>query len=100
MSLAIGRRSSPNGPSGIMSGSKNKFSRNGSTASSESGPPSCNSTIPTLFFPAKLLASAQRILQAFNLFAQRRRAPRHRYVVNEENSPADHIGCKHAYQTL
>src|SRR6266581_338073 len=69
MSLAIGRRSSPKGPSGRMSGSKNKLNRNGSTASSESGPPSWNSTMPTLFFPAKLLAPAQRILQAFNLFA-------------------------------
>src|SRR5260370_30118870 len=53
MSFAIGRRSSPNGPRGIISGSRNKFSRNGSTASSESGPPSWNSTIPTRFFPAK-----------------------------------------------
>jgi hypothetical protein len=40
---------------GMMSGSRNKFSRNGWTASSESGPPSWNITIPTLFFPANYL---------------------------------------------
>ena len=38
--FAIGRRKNPSGPIGIMSGSRNKFSRNGSTDCSESGPPS------------------------------------------------------------
>src|SRR5437588_11545101 len=54
MSLAMGRRNHPSGPSGIMSGSRNKLRRKGSTASSESGPPNWNNTIPIRFFPAKL----------------------------------------------
>ena len=40
ISFAIGHRRSPSGPSGMMSGSRNRFSRNGSTAACESGPPS------------------------------------------------------------
>src|SRR5260370_6713599 len=98
MSLAIGRRNSPKGPSGRMSGSRNRFSRNGPTASSESGPPSWNSTIPTLFFPAKLLAPIQSILQLFDLFAQRIHPLRHRNVVHKENGPPAQIRCKYAIQ--
>src|SRR6266699_452793 len=69
--FATGPRSHPSGPSGMMSGSRNKFSRNGSTASSESGPPSWNNTIPTRFFPCKLSPLGQQSLQPFDLFSQR-----------------------------
>src|SRR5437867_12863673 len=52
--------------------------------------------MPTRFFPAKLLAPVQRILQALDLFAQRRGAPRHGNEAKKENAPADHVSPKHA----
>src|SRR5262245_50251308 len=83
-----------------MSGSRNKFSRNGSTDCSESGPPSWNNTIPTRFFPAKLFAPIQRILHPLDFRPQRRRAPRYCQVIHEENPPADQVRRKHAVEIL
>src|SRR5215472_951663 len=83
--LAMGLRSHPSCPSGMMAGSRNKFSRNGSTASSESGPPSWNSTIPTRFFPFKLSPLGQQSLQPFDFLAQCAQALRHRDVIHKKN---------------
>src|SRR6266702_1555133 len=84
MSFAMGRRSSAKGPRGIMSGSRKRFRRNGSTASSESGPPSWNRTIPTFFFPAKAIClgstnfSGARSLRAGHSCAGRQRHSKER----------------------
>src|SRR4029077_1303431 len=83
INFAIGPRRIPSGPNGIMSGSRNKFSRKGSTASSESGPPSWKSTIPTRFFPAKLFPSRQSFFEPLHVLAQVGSAPRHAYEINE-----------------
>src|SRR3954464_6302505 len=100
ISFANRPRRKPNGPIGIMSGSKNKFSRNGSTACSESGPPSWNSTMPTRFFPANLAAPMLRILQPLDFRLQRRGPPRYGQVVHEENSPPDQVRRKQTVEVL
>src|SRR6266849_1732179 len=100
MSRAMGFRRIPSGPSGIMSGSRNKLSRNGSTAASESGPPNWNNTIPTRFFPAKLFPSRKRLFQPFHVFAQSRGAARHGHEVNKKHSPADHVRHHYAAEIL
>src|SRR5215469_14494187 len=100
ISFAMGRRNNPNGPSGIMSGSRNRFRRNGSTASSESGPPSWNRTMPIRFFPANLLPLVDGILQPLDLIAQSRGALRHAYVEHEEHRPANEVGRKDASEML
>src|SRR5450631_2070274 len=98
ISFAMGVRNRPRGPSGIMSGSRNRFSRNGSTASSESGPPSWNNTIPTRFFPATLFAPMERIFEPLDVFVQRGGTARDGEVVGEENPPRDQIGRKDTVQ--
>src|SRR5437773_6551505 len=100
ISLAIGSRNNPNGPSGMMSGSRNRFSRNGSTASSESGPPSWNNTIPTRFWAAKLFSLGQLRLQPLDLFAQRAHALRDRNVVHKKNRPPCEVRREHAIQVF
>src|SRR5260221_334438 len=75
----------------MMSGSRNKFSRNGSTASRESGPPSWDSTIPTRFFPATLFPSRQSFLQPLDVFAQLGGASRHGDELSEEYAQANHV---------
>src|SRR5450432_1604934 len=98
ISFAIGVRSRPSGPSGIMSGSRKRFSRNGSTASSESGPPSWNNTMPTRFFPATLFAPVQRIFEALDIFVESGGAARDGEVVGEENSPRDQVRRENTVQ--
>src|SRR3984957_3719765 len=98
ISFASGFRKKPSGPMGMMSGSRNKFSKNGSTACSESGPPSWNSTIPTRFFPAMLLAFLHRLLQPFQIFAQQRSASRHGQVKHKKYCPANNISREHTIQ--
>src|SRR6267154_2930309 len=100
MNFAMGLRKNPSGPSGIMSGSRNKLSRNGSTAGSESGPPNWNNTIPTRFFPAKLFPSRQRRFQPFDILAQSGGPLRHGHEINEKYAPADHVRREHAAQVL
>src|SRR6266852_736476 len=91
----MGRRNSPKGPSGMMSGSRNRFRRNGSTASSESGPPSWNRTIPTLFFPAKAIcpgarnSSGARSLRAGHSCAGRWRHSKERKWPNQPDMPRE-----------
>src|SRR5580692_1821543 len=98
INFASGLRRKPSGPMGIMSGSRNRFSKNGSTACNESGPPSWNNTIPTRFFPAMLLASVVRILQPLDLFTQCGSAPRHRDIKHKKDTPADHVRRKQAVE--
>src|SRR6266704_4258715 len=100
INFAIGRRKMPSGPNGIMSGSRNRLSRNGSTASSESGPPSWNNTIPTRFFPTELFSLAQQRLEPFDLFAQRAHALRNGDVVHKKNRPACEVRREHAIQVF
>src|SRR4029077_19302426 len=92
INFAIGPRRIPSGPRGIMSGSRNRFSRKGSTASSESGPPSWKRTIPTRFFPAKSLSPVDGLLQALEIVAQRGCASCDAQIINEKHGPADQIG--------
>src|SRR6266581_5565203 len=95
MSFAMGRRSSAKGPRGIMSGSRKRFRRNGSTASSESGPPSWNRTIPTLFFPAKAICpgstnfSGARSLRAAHSCAGRQRHSKERKWPSRPDMPRE-----------
>ena len=96
--FAMGVRGGRAGRAGIMSGSRKRLSRNGSTASSESGPPSWNSTMPTRFFPATLFAPMQRIFEALDIFVQRGGAAGYGEVVGEENSPRDEIRRKNTVQ--
>src|SRR6266403_5229558 len=92
------RRSKPSGPRGRMSGSRKRFSRKGSTASRESGPPSWKRTIPTRFFPATLFAPVQGAFQSFDVLTQSGGAVRHGEKINEKYSPPDEISRKHAVQ--
>ena len=77
MSLASGFRKKPNGPMGMMSGSRNKLRRNGSTAASESGPPSWNNTTPTFF----LAANQFPCLPEFFKRSRSRRSPAMRLAI-------------------
>src|SRR5271154_5486136 len=61
MSLASGRRPMRENGKSIMSGSQKRLKRKGSTAASESGPPSWNSTTPTRFEFLTISPDPQRI---------------------------------------
>src|ERR1044071_3477653 len=82
---------------GIMSGSRNRLRRKGSTASSESGPPSWNSTMPTRGLPKSLLPG---FLEPFDLRAQVLGPLGQGQLKAEEDGPAERIGPEHAVDIL
>jgi hypothetical protein len=84
----------------MISGSRNRFSRNGSTAASESGPPSWNKTIPTRFFPAKLLPSAHGAFQPLDVRPQSGKALPDAEIVAEENRPPEKVSRKNAVKVF
>src|SRR5580765_4108056 len=94
----------------MMSGSRNRLRRNGSTASRESGPPSWNSTIPTRFFICFLAAPDRRagdlfllenrLLQPLDFTAQIAAALHDAHEKQKKYSPTDHVRRKNAVQVL
>src|SRR5579862_8881925 len=103
---------------GIMSGSRNRLRRNGSTASSESGPPNWNSTTPTLFFifvgaqhccallaevaPSRipLFLLGARPLQPLHLRPQIAGPPGDAHEKHKEHAPPNQVRGKNAVQVL
>src|SRR5215470_15048738 len=86
-----------------MSGSRKRLRKNGSTASSESGPPSWKSTTPTRRFFVEprlgtlfLLALFQPVQVRAEIVSPFENAQEK----HEEHAPSDQVRCEHAVEIL